>query len=140
MLSLALGELQRQLSSNRVENQKYSKSINRWIRSALSKMGYSGSNQKVVWVYNPTLTEAIGRAKFISVGEWHFFTYLEFSPTLFYQATPDQRRQVVYHEVAHAVDSFNGTYNPSSSHGKTWKDLMRLARVLAVLHYEVEVK
>lgn len=139
MLSSVLGELQKQLTASKLENPapKYSKSICIWIDAALHKMDAPLQDSKILWRYNPLLTSVIGRAKFISVGDWHFFTYLEFSPTLFGRATPEQRRQVVYHEVAHAVDNFNGTYNPCRAHGKTWKSLMTKAGVPPTLHYEV---
>lgn len=121
------------------------KSIDVWVRAALRKMG-APSHFNLKWKWNPRMTRAIGRAnlillpKFLGGRDWWMPVGLEFSPDLFAAASQKDRRETVYHEVAHAMDAYAGTYSPRRQHGKTWKELMALAGVPATRCHFVHSK
>lgn len=123
---------------------KYDRSIRIWIDSALKKMNASGLVGRISFKWNPNLTSTIGRAQFVEMASLfpsapHLPAYLEFSPKLFDRASAVDRRETVYHEVAHAVDAYHGTYNVKKPHGKSWKTLMRKAGVPATRCHFVPV-
>ena len=145
MLSTVFKDLQFLLTdqlSKQASAHKYAhdSAIDKWVAAALKKMGAANRIGTVHWVYNEHLADVAARCKFISVGNWHYFAYIELSPTFFVHAPNSIRRQVIFHEVAHAVDSFMETYTQEDSHGKPWKALMKLAGVPAVLHYYINKK
>ena len=105
----------------------YARDVNRWIREALVRLGFD-SKKKVHWQENKDLGSGVGcaiaRAKYIEILGMRYFTYLEFGPMFFKQTTgPAQRKEIVYHEVAHVVDCWNGAKR--LGHGKSWKALMK---------------
>jgi len=125
---------------------RFDRSVGIWIDAALKRMDTPGLVGKLSWVWNPQLTSTMGRANslilmnFLGTGvHWHMPTTVEFSPELFERGTITQRRETVYHEVAHAVDMFRGTYNPRRPHGKSWKNLMEMAGVPAVRCHDVPI-
>jgi hypothetical protein len=118
---------------------KYSRSINRWIAAALKKLDAPDLIGKVNWVYNPNLTSTMGYVRLYHILDWHLVHRIEFSPELFRRARPEQRRQTVYHEVAHVVDGWRGTYNPKKPHGRSWKGLMRTLGIPAKRCHDVPV-
>lgn len=119
---------------------RYTKSIDIWINAALRKMGREDKVGQIVWCVNEDLGFAetprapglcpgldiapvVARSKFLVVFKEFIFLNLEFSPLFFENTTGQaQRREIVYHEVAHVVDSFSGDYD--GGHGKNWKRLM----------------
>lgn len=135
--ALLADQLSRQASAHKYS---YDGAIDKWVNVALKKMGAANRVGTVHWVYNEQLSGVAARCKFISVGDWHYFAYIELSPIFFAHAPHSIRRQVIFHEVAHAVDSFMETYNQDRSHGKSWKALMKLAGVPATLHYYINKK
>jgi predicted SprT family Zn-dependent metalloprotease len=124
---------------------KFDRSVQVWVNAALKKMGATNLVDKLKWVWNPRLTSTMGRAhllhfpRFLSGEDWWMPKWIEISVPLFEKATPAQRRWLVYHEVAHAVDGYHGTYDPSKPHGKSWKNLMREAGVDAKRCHDVPV-
>jgi hypothetical protein len=113
---------------------KYDRSVRIWIDAALKKMGAGNLAGSIHFQWNPRLTRTIGRANFFELATLfpknpYLPKFLEFSPELFERASVIDRRETVYHEVAHAVDAFNGTYNANKPHGPSWKELMKKAGV-----------
>lgn len=64
------------------------------------------------------MTSAMGKVN-------HRRKMISFSRPLFDRGTPDQRRQIMIHEVAHAVVAFFHGRQPGVSHGKEWRSQMR---------------
>lgn len=103
--------------------------IQAWIALALKRMG--AGNLKLAWRWNPRLKSTIGRILSVSIKDFMqkgvtFYcpTFLEFNPHLFAKANKEQRKDTVFHEVAHAVDMSRGTFNPSRPHSKSWRVIM----------------
>jgi len=104
----------------------YAKDVSRWIKSALKELGHG--DKAVQWQLNDDLGRGFGRAvalaKYIEVMDMRFFIRLEFGPMFFENTTgPAQRKEIVYHEIAHVVDCWNGS--KKLGHGKSWKALMK---------------
>jgi predicted SprT family Zn-dependent metalloprotease len=117
-------------------NLSYSKSIDIWINAALRKLKLEDKIGKIHWQLNEELSGVVARAKFLIIMNEKVFTYLEFSPTFFHNTqSQKQRREIVYHEVAHVVDSYCA--GSSGGHNKNWKYLMKLAGVPAKTSYEL---
>jgi len=117
----------------------FAKSVSRWIASALVELGHAGKN--VHWQANEDLGSdvgcAIARAMYIEVFGTKYFTYLEFGPMFFENtASQEQRKEIVYHEVAHVVDCWNGA--KYLGHGKSWKALMAQLGLRARTCYALE--
>ena len=110
---------------------KFDRSVRIWINAALKKMDAASHVGLLFWKWNSRMTSTMGRA--------YLPSYIEFSLPLFEKATPAQRRQVVYHEVAHIVDGYNFTYNPKRPHSKSWRALMHRAGVPALRCHDVPV-
>lgn len=103
---------------------RYAKSIDNWINAALRKMGREDKVDRIVWCVNKDIAPFVARSKFLVVFKEFIFLNLEFSPLFFENTTGQaQRREIVYHEVAHVVDSYSASYN--GGHGKNWKRLMK---------------
>ena len=100
--------------------QSLSSQVDSWVDEALIKMGAPELAGKVPWAWNKPMTRVMGRA-FLQQRR------IEFSPELFGRATETQRRETVFHECAHLVDWHQGTYVSSSSHGESFKRVMRRA-------------
>lgn len=103
--------------------------IQKWIALALKRM--DAPKIKLAWRWNPRLKSTIGRAlsvalvDFVRVGSTFYCpTFLEFNPHLFAKATKEERKDAVFHEVAHAVDMCRGTFRPDRPHSDSWKALM----------------
>lgn len=117
-------------------NLPYAKSIDIWINAALLKLKLEDKIGKIHWQLNEELSGVVARAKFLEIMNMKVFTFLEFSPTFFYNTkSQKQRREIVYHEVAHVVDSYSAT--STGGHNKNWKQLMKLAGVPAKTSYEL---
>jgi len=104
----------------------FAKDVSRWVRAALTELGHK--TKKVHWQANDELGRdvgcAIARAKYIEIWGVKYFTYLEFGPLFFENTTgAKQRKEIVYHEIAHVVDCWNGSKR--LGHGKSWKLLMK---------------
>lgn len=118
-------------------NLRYAKSVDIWINAALRKMGQEDKVGRIVWCVNEELSPAVARAKFIVVFKEYIFVNLEFSSLFFENTTGQaQRREIVYHEVAHVVDSFE-SHPYVEGHAKNWKRLMKLAGVPAKTSYRL---
>lgn len=68
--------------------------------------------------FSNRLTRALGNVN-------HRTKIIKFSRPLFDRASATQRREVVIHEVAHAVVAHHHGRRPGVSHGKEWKDQMK---------------
>lgn len=116
-------------------NCRYAKSVDIWINAALRKLGHEERVGRVRWCLNSDLSPAVARAKFIVAFKEYIFINLEFSST-FFENTKNQaqRREIVYHEVAHVVDSFES--RPYiKGHSENWKRLMKQAGMPAKTSY-----
>lgn len=115
---------------------RYAKSIDIWINSALRKMGREDKVGQIVWCVNEDLGKVVARSKFLVVFKEFIFLNLEFSPLFFENTTgQSQRREIVYHEVAHVVDSFSAGYD--GGHSKNWKRLMKLVGMPTKTSYKL---
>jgi hypothetical protein len=136
MLEVLISELKQKQAWRPDPKLPYVKSINIWINAALRKMGREDKVNRIKWCVNETIAPAVARAKYIVVFNEYIFTMLEFAPTFFYNTTSRaQRREIVYHEVAHVVDSFSAGYN--GGHGKNWKRLMKQVGMPAATTYDL---
>ena len=117
----------------------YASEVSRNISSALRALGHPA--RVVRWQMNEELGrgvgDAIARAKYIEVLDMRFFTYLEFGPMFFENTTGrEQRKEIVYHEIAHVVDCWNGAKR--LGHGKSWKALMKQVGMPAKTTYNLK--
>jgi len=110
------------------------------MAEAFTKMGADNLVGVVPWTFNKRLTSARGRAGCVWKDGVATNLFMEFSPTLFKVSDDEGKRQCVFHECAHIVDYYLGTYVKSRPHGPSWERLMSMANVKADRCHKIEVK
>jgi predicted SprT family Zn-dependent metalloprotease len=113
--------------------------IDSLLKEAFETMGFPFLYEKIQWQWNSRLTSTMGMAFCLHSKNMSIPTHIEFSPSLFLRAPAKERKQIVFHEVAHCVDYYTGNYDDSAPHGPTWQRLMVNAGLTPDRCHNVEI-
>lgn len=104
------------------------KEIRAIIEKTCKRCGFPKLGSKIPFTFNKRYTDSLGAAGGGAI---------EFSTLLWARATPEQRKQVIIHEVCHvlAEEKYGDTIKP---HGEEWQSMMRIAGTQPLIYHEVD--
>lgn len=98
--------------------------VNDFLKEAFIVMEQPDLFGKIQWRWNKKLTSTIGMAYYVWADSFAIPTHIELSPLLFLKAPIEERKQTIFHEVAHCVDYYTGNFDRHAPHGPSWRTLM----------------